>query len=97
MPLTLNAKKPKDKGRLPGHATLIYGPTDEEKQAWDAELIRQCQVYGLASKSDLLKALVIIASTNDAVMAEQVNRLKSGQQAGIMALNGAKPADKAGK
>ena len=91
MPLTLNAKKPKDKGQLPGHATLIYGSHDEDKRAWDTELNRQCQVYGLGSKSDLLKALVIIASMNDAVMVQQVNRLKSGQQPEIMALNGTEP------
>ena len=96
MPLSIGKTTPKAKG-LPGHATLIYGSSDQDKRDWDAELTRQCQAYGLGSKSDLLKALVIIASANDAVMTEQVSRLKSGQQPSIMVFDGAKPADKTGK
>ena len=89
MALTLSVKKPKNGDRLPGHATLIYGSSDEEKRAWEDELNRQCRTYGLPSKSDLLKALVIIASVNDDVMIQQVERLKNQEQAARMVLDGA--------
>jgi len=75
--LTMNMKQ-RQHHTVPGHATLIYPGDDETKAAWEGELQRLCKAFGLSSKSDLLKALVIVASNHEAEVKPWVEEIKKG-------------------
>ena len=75
--LTLNTKQ-RQNHKVPSHATLIYPGDDETKAAWEGELQRLCKAFGLGSKSDLLKALVIVASNHEAEVKPWVEEVKRG-------------------
>ena len=75
--LTLNTKK-RQNHKVPGHATLIYPGDDETKATWEGELQRLCKVFGLGTKSDLLKALVIVASQHEETVKGWVEEVKRG-------------------
>jgi len=74
--LTLSPTK-RQNHKVPGHATLIYPGDDDTKALWEQELQRLCKAFGLGTKSDLLKALVIVASRHEDTVKGWVEEVKT--------------------